>query len=399
MASRRVAAVEASVTLQLTARAKALRAEGRDVVAFTAGELDFAPPPAVADAVAEALARGETRYTPTAGTPTLRAAVAERLERDLGQPFAPEQVVVSCGAKHSIYNLVQVLCDRGDQVLIPAPYWLSYLEMVRLAEGEPVICQTRAEAGFKLEPGRLDAALNDRTRLLFLNTPSNPTGAVYTRPELEAIAGVLRGYPGVVVIADEIYDKLVYGDATFTSLLTVAPDLRDRIVVVNGVSKTYAMTGFRIGWAAGPLEVMDLCQRLQSHSTSGPTSVSQAAAECALLTGDDTIAPIVSELEARRAAMVGALEALPGVTIRPPDGAFYCFPSVEGLLGRQIAGQRIDTPLDLANLLLDQAELAVVPGEPFGAPQNLRLSFALAREDLVRGLGRLEAFLHEHLDR
>jgi aspartate aminotransferase len=394
--SQRVQAVEESLTLKLSAKAKAMRAEGRDVVSYTAGELDVGPPEAAMDEVRAALKRGETRYTPAPGTPALRAAIAETATRETGVGYEPGQVIVSCGAKHSLFNCVQALADPGDEVLIPTPFWLSYEAMARLAGAAPVFVRSGPEHRHKLTPEALAAAITPRSKVLLLNTPSNPTGAVYTTEELHAVAEVLRAHPRIVIITDEIYGKLTYGDAQHISPLRVAPDLADRTVLVDGVSKSYAMTGFRIGWAVGPPGIVAACNRLQSHSTSCPSSLSQAAALAAIRTGDAPIRPVRSLLEDRRRMMIDGIGRIPGFSLVPPDGAFYCFPSVAPWIGQTVAGAEIRSALDLCEVILEQAEVALVPGDPFGAPDHVRFSFALATEDLVRGLERLATFLTPH---
>lgn len=389
MLSRRIRAVSESLTLALNARAKALKAKGVDVIAFTAGELDFAPPASFTKAVVAAMERGETRYTDSSGTPELRSAIAAKHEKDQGVKFDPKDILVSCGAKHSIYNLIQVLCDPGDDVVIPSPFWLSYSEMALLAEARPVLVETDAAKGFALDPARLDAAMGPRARVLVLNSPGNPTGAVYDADQLRAIAEVVRRKPDVTVISDEIYEKLLYDGAKHVSFAEVAPDLRERTVVVNGFSKSHAVTGLRLGWAAGPREVIAAAARLQSHSTSNPTSIVQAGAVAAMKEGDAFIGPVVAELSRRRAVMVERLSAMPGLSLTPPKGAFYCFPAIDGLIGRTIAGRKINGAMDFTEAALEGASVVVVPGEPFGAATRIRTSFAMAMGDIERGLDRL----------
>jgi aspartate aminotransferase len=389
MLARRVRAVSESATLALNARAKALKAKGAEVISFAAGELDFPPPEVVRRAVIEALDRGETRYTDVPGTPALRAAIAEKLECENGLFYDPRDIVVSCGAKHSIYNAVQVLCDEGDEVLIPSPHWLSYPEIARLAGAEPrfLACDPST---FKIDPRALERAITERTRILILNSPSNPTGAVLDRDDLAAVAEVVAHSPAITIISDEIYEKLVFGGARHDSIAAVAPALRERTIVVGGVSKTFAMTGFRIGWAAGPREVVSAMGRLQSHSTSNPTSIAQAAAAAALRAGSGFLDPWIEELDLRRRLMTERLKALRGFSIVPPRGAFYCFPSIEGLLGDTLGGRAVTSALDLTEICLEKAEVVLVPGEPFGSGKHVRLSFAMGRGEMERGLDRLE---------
>jgi aspartate aminotransferase len=392
MLARRVRSVPESVTLALNARARALKAQGVDLVSFAAGELDFAPPEVVRRATIEAFDRGDTRYTDAAGTLDLRRAIAEKTERDNALRYAPDEIVVSCGAKHSIYNAIQVLCDPGDEVLIPSPYWLSYTEMARLAEAEPRFLETDP-ATFRIDPAALDRAIGPRTRVFVLNSPSNPTGAVLPRDDLAALGEVLLRHPHVTVISDEIYEKLVYDGARHDSIAAVVPALRDRTIVVNGVSKSYAMTGLRIGWSAGPREVISAIGRLQSHSTSNPTSIAQAAAAAALRSGDASIAPWVAELSSRRRAMVERLAAMRGVTLAAPRGAFYCFADVGEWIGAEIGGRRIGGAMDFVEAALERAKVVLVPGEPFGSARHVRLSFAIARQEIERGLERLANLL------
>jgi aspartate aminotransferase len=392
MLARRIRAVPESVTLALNARARALKAKGVDVASFAAGELDFAPPDVVRRALVEALDRGDTRYTDAVGTLDLRRAIAEKLERDQGLRYAPEDIVVSCGAKHSIYNVMQVLCDPGDEVLIPSPYWLSYPEMARLAEAEPRFVACDPET-FRVAPDALARALTPRTRLVILNSPANPTGAVYGREELRALGEVLLAHPRVTVVSDEIYEKLVYGGARHESIAVLVPALRDRTIVVNGLSKSYAMTGLRLGYAAGPREVMAAMGRLQSHSTSNPTSIVQAAAAAALRSGDAALAPWLGELEARRARIIEGLRALRGVRLTAPAGAFYAFPDISGLFGAELGGRRIHSSFDLSEAALEAARVVLVPGEPFGSASHVRLAFATSREEIEKGLARLAELL------
>jgi aspartate aminotransferase len=377
------------MTLALTARARALKAKGVDVIPFTAGELDCPPPQSLVAAIVAAIERGDTRYTDSSGTPELREAIVRKIERDQGVKYDAKDVLVSAGAKHSIYNLVQVLCDPGDELVIPSPFWLSYAEMARLAEATPVLADTRGEDGFVLKPEALEKAITPRSRALILNSPGNPTGAVFPADALRAIADVLRRHPHVTVISDEIYEKLVYDGAKHVSLLEVAPDLRERTVLVNGFSKSLAITGLRLGYAAGPREVIAAAARLQSHSTSNAASIVQAGALAAMRDPQDFIGPVRAELARRRAVMVDALRAMPGISIVPPAGAFYAFPSLEGLLGRTIAGRKIAGALDLCEACLEAASVVIVPGEPFGSARHFRLSFAMSLAEIERGLERL----------
>ncbi len=385
--SSRVSLLKPSPTLAITAKAKQLRAQGIDVIGFGAGEPDFDTPAHAVEAAVEALRAGDTRYTPAGGTPELKQAVCARIEEDYGFRYAPNEVTVACGAKHILYNLFQVLLDPGDEVIVPAPYWVSYPDQIQLAGGRPVILPTAEEDGFRMRPEALEAALTPRTKALVLNSPSNPTGALYTKADLEALAEVLRGRD-VVVVSDDIYHRLVYGGARFTSLLQVAPELRDRTVIVNGVSKTYAMTGWRIGYAAGPAEAIAAMEALQSQSASNPTSFAQKGAVAALSGPQACVEEMRRAFEARRDLIVDTLNRIPGVTCRTPEGAFYVFPNVSGLLGRRWEGREVRSPADLAAYLLDEARIAVVPGEPFGSDHHLRLSYATSEAAIREGLAR-----------
>ncbi len=391
--ARRIQSVAESLTLALGARTKALKARGVDVVSFTAGELDFDTPEPIKEAARAALARGDTKYTPVGGTADLKAAIAAKLAADQGLRYAPDEILVSCGAKHSLYNLFQVLLDPGDEVVIPAPYWLSYPEMARLAEAVPVTVETREEEGFKLRSQDLARAIGPRTRIVVLNSPSNPTGAVYSEQDLKALVETLLAWPDVYVISDEIYEKLVYGGARHVSIAEIAPpELRARTIVVNGVSKTYAMTGWRIGYAAGPRDVIDAADRLQSHSSSNPASISQAAAAAALRSGDALYRPMVEELDRRRRVLVDGLKKLPGCSLVEPEGAFYGFLGIGGLVGGLVGGREgldVTSAQSFADVCLDRAQVAVIPCAAFGAPRHVRLSYSIGIEEIRKGLARL----------
>ncbi len=386
--SSRARRLKPSATLAITAKAKQMRAEGIDVIGFGAGEPDFGTPEHVVDAAVGALRDGDTRYTPVGGTPELRAAIAGALRRDYGLEYGPGEITVSCGAKHTLYNLFMALLDEGDEVIVPAPYWVSYPEQVRLAGGAPVIVPTREEDGFRLAAGDLEAALSPRTRALVLNSPSNPTGSLYRREHLAALAEVLRG-TDVVVVSDDIYHRLVYGDGSFASILHVDPALRDRVVIVNGVSKTYAMTGWRIGYAAGPADLIRAMETLQSQSTSNPTSFAQRGALAALSGPQECVEAMRDAFAERRDLIVEGLNAVPGITCALPDGAFYAFPNVSNLYGKRAGDREIRGSLDLAAYLLEEARVAVVPGEPFGSDAHLRLSYATAPQAIREGLARI----------
>ena len=391
--SRRVEAITESATLAVDAKAKALQAAGEDVIGFGAGEPDFPTPPAIVEAAAAACADPKNhRYTPTPGLPELRAAIAAKTLRDSGYEVDPSQVIVTNGGKHAVYNTFQTLLDPGDEVILPAPYWTTYPEAIKLADGVPVEVFAPAEAGFLVTVDQLEAAYTERTKALVFVSPSNPTGAVYPREQVEAI-GRWAVERGVWVITDEIYEHLTYGDHEFTSLPAVVPEARDTTIVLNGVAKTYAMTGWRVGWMICPPDVAKAATNLQSHQTSNVADVAQRAA-IAAVSGDLTAVAAMREAFDRRGkVMHQMLAAIPGVTCLEPQGAFYCFPSFEGVLGRDLGGHTPHTTLELCELLLDEAKVAIVPGEAFGAPGYARLSFALADDALVEGVERIAKFL------
>ncbi|MDQ3783256.1 MAG: pyridoxal phosphate-dependent aminotransferase [Actinomycetota bacterium] len=390
--SRRVAAVEESATVAITARAKELRAAGRPVIGFGAGEPDFPTPPAIVEAAREAaLDPRFHRYTPTGGLPELREAIAAKTERDSGLVVTPPQVVVTNGGKHAVYTACQVLLDPGDQVLLPAPYWVSYPEAVRLADAVPVPIATDHAAGYRVTVDQLEAARTQQTRMLIHVSPSNPTGAVYPSDEVEAI-GRWAVEHGIWVLTDEIYEHLVYG-VEAPSLPVAVPEAEEWCVVVNGVAKTYAMTGWRVGWLIAPAAIATSAITLQSHITSNVANVSQAAALAAVSGPLDTVAEMRTAFDRRRRTMHRMLNEIPGVTCPEPLGAFYAFPSVAGLLDRRIGEATPRTSLELAAVLLDEIEIAVVPGEAFGAPGHLRLSYALSDDDLVEGITRLQKLI------
>ncbi|MBI3183817.1 MAG: pyridoxal phosphate-dependent aminotransferase [Myxococcales bacterium] len=386
--ARRLREVRPSPTLSLLAKAKSLAAQGVDLVSFAAGEPDFDTPEHVKEAAIAALRAGFTKYTATAGIPELRAAIANKLKRENGLSFAPEQVLVSCGAKQSLYNFFQALLSEGDEVVIFAPYWVSYPEMVRLADGTPVIIETSEEDGYVPDPRQLSRALSARTRAVVLNSPTNPTGAVLSRQALGRIAAVLRGHD-CLIVTDDIYEKLLYLPEPFADIANVAPDLLPRTVVVNGFSKAFSMTGFRLGYAAGPRELIAAMQSVQDQSTSNPTSFAQKAAVAALEGPQEPMERMVAEFKSRRDRLVSGLNAIEGIRCRSPEGAFYCFPNVEPLIGRRFKGQPITGSMHLSELLLGEAKVAAVPGLAFGAEGYLRLSFCTSREAIEKGLSRI----------
>ncbi len=387
--SHRVQRVRPSPTLAVSALAAKLKSEGRDIISLGTGEPDFDTPRHIRDAAIEAINKGFTRYTQVDGIPSLKQAVIDKFERDNGLKYAPNQILVSVGGKQSFYNLVMSLLDEGDEVIIPAPYWVSYPDMVLLADGKPVIVEAEQAQGFKLLPEQLEAAITPRTKLFVINSPSNPTGVAYTRKELEALGEVLRRHPRVMIATDDMYEKILWADEPFCNIVNACLDLCERTIVLNGVSKAYAMTGWRIGYAAGPVKLINAMANVQSQSTSNPTSIAQVAAQAALEGGDACIAPMVEAFKARHDYVVAALNAMPGVACLPSQGAFYGFPDMKAIIARM--GLRDD--VELSNKLLYDAGVAVVPGSAFGAPGHVRLSYATSMEQLEEAMRRMAAAL------
>ena len=382
-----------SATVAVDAKAKAMKAAGEPVVGFGAGEPDFPTPAHVVDAAIEACRNPAShRYSPTAGLPELRRAIADKTARDSGFGCIPSQVLVTNGGKHAVYNTFQTLLDPGDEVLLPAPYWTTYPEAIALAGGQQIVLPTTAESGFRVTVDELEAARTSNTKVLLFVSPSNPTGAVYPVEEVEAI-GKWAVEHGIWVVTDEIYEHLTFGDHEFASMPARVPALADRCVVVNGVAKTYAMTGWRVGWMIGPEDVIAAATNLQSHSTSNVANVSQRAALAAVSGDLSAVAMMRDAFERRGKTMHSMLSAIPGVVCVEPQGAFYCFPSFEGVLGRELGGRVVTSTVELAEVLLDVAKVAIVPGEAFGAPGYARLSFALGDDDLEVGVQRIADFL------
>jgi aspartate/methionine/tyrosine aminotransferase len=393
--SARISAISESATLAVDARAKAMKAEGRPVIGFGAGEPDFPTPDHVVEA-AVAAARDPRfhRYTPAGGLPELREAVAEKTLRDSGYAVEPSQVLVTNGGKQAVHEALAAMLDPGDEVLLVAPYWTTYPESIKLAGGVPVFVVTDESTGYMAGVEQLEAARTERTKVLVFVSPSNPTGAVYPREQVRAIGRWADGH-GLWVLTDEIYEHLVYGGAEFSSLPVEVPEIADRTVVVNGVAKTYAMTGWRVGWLIGPNDLVRAAANLQSHATSNVANVSQAAALAAVSGGLAAVEGMREAFDRRRRTMVRMLGGIDGVVCPEPRGAFYAYPSVKGVLGREVRGRTPRTSAELAELVLEEAEVAVVPGEAFGTPGYLRLSYALGDEDLAEGVGRLQRLLGE----
>jgi aspartate/methionine/tyrosine aminotransferase len=393
--SDRIAAISESATLAVDAKAKALKAAGRPVIGFGAGEPDFPTPDYIVQAAVEACHTPRFhKYTPAGGLPELRAAVAEKTRRDSGYQVEPAQVLITNGGKQAVYEAFAALLDPGDEVIVPTPYWTTYPESIKLAGGVPVQVVADETTGYLVTLEQLEQARTDRTKVLLFVSPSNPTGAVYDRAQVTEI-GRWAAEHGLWVVTDEIYEHLVYGDAEFCSMPAVVPELADRTLVVNGVAKTYAMTGWRVGWMIGPKDVVKAAANLQSHATSNVANVSQAAALAAVSGDLSAVARMRTAFDRRRRAMVRMLNEIPGVFCPEPEGAFYAYPSVKELLGKEIRGKRPQTSVELAALILEEAEVALVPGEAFGTPGYFRLSYALGDEDLAEGVGRVAKLLTE----
>ncbi len=396
--SARIGSISESATLAVDAKAKALKAAGRPVIGFGAGEPDFPTPDYIVDAAAEACRDTRNhRYTPAGGLPELKTALAAKTLRDSGYEIEPAQVLVTNGGKQAIYESFAAILDPGDEVVVPAPYWTTYPESIRLAGGVPVPVVADETTNYQVSVEQLEAARTERTKMVLFVSPSNPTGAVYPREQVEAI-GRWAVEHGLWVMTDEIYEHLVYGDAEFTSLPAAVPALRDKCVVVNGVAKTYAMTGWRVGWVIGPKDVIKAATNLQSHATSNVSNVAQVAAMAAVSGDLDAVAKMRTAFDRRRRTIVRMLNEIDGVVCPEPQGAFYVYPSVKGLLGKELRGKRPATSVELAEVILEEAEVAVVPGEAFGTPGYLRLSYALGDEDLAEGVSRMQKLLGEARD-
>lgn len=384
--SKRVQAIKPSPTLAVTQKAQELRAQGLDIIGLGAGEPDFDTPEHIRKAAIDAIESGQTRYTAVDGTPALKQAIIDKFARDNQLQYETDQILVSSGGKQSFFNLAQALLNPGDEVIIPAPYWVSYPDMVIIAEGTPVIVVADHTQRFKITADQLSAAITPATKLVVINSPSNPSGVAYTRDELTALAEVLREHPQVYIATDDMYEHILWADEPFANILTVAPDLYDRTLVLNGVSKAYAMTGWRIGYAAGPKEIIKAMKKVQSQSTSNPCSVSQAAAAAALSGPQTCIAPMLEAFQARHDFVVKALNELPGIHCEAADGTFYVLPSIQGCID---ALPNSSTDAELADFFLKEAGVALVPGSAFGVPGYMRLSFATSMEVLEKALIRI----------
>jgi aspartate aminotransferase len=378
--------------MAVASRAKELKAQGKDVIGFGAGEPDFDTPQYIKDAAIKALNEGKTGYTATPGIPELRKAISDKLKKDNGLNYEPSQIIVNIGAKHSVYETMQAIIDEGDEVIVPTPYWVTYPEAVKLAGGVFKAVETSKETGYKIQPEQLKSAITDKTAMFLLNSPSNPGGFTYTPEELAALAKVLEG-TNIMVLSDEIYERLVYNGTEFKSFASVSEDAYNRTVTINGFSKAYAMTGWRVGYAAGPKDVIAAMGRLQSHMTQNPVSFVQYGALAAFDDKENVVEQMREQFEKRAAYMCERLNAIEGVTCDQPTGAFYCFPDVSSYYGKTIGGNVINDSMDFAKNLLEQGNVALVPGGPFGCDNNVRLSFACSMDNIKEGIDRLEKWL------
>ena len=387
--AERISQVKPSTTMVMAAKAKEMMARGISVTDFGLGEPDFRSPDVASEAAILAIQQGKTKYTPPSGTSALKEAIVAKLKRDNGLVYSTKEVIVSCGAKHTLYNIAQVLFEKGDEVIVPAPYWVSYPDQILLNDATPVIVQTKEEERFLLSPEVLRKALTPRTKAVILNYPCNPTGATYSKSALEGLAEVLLGR-AVWVVSDEIYEKFIYDGAEHTSIASLGVEMRQKTILVNGVSKAYSMTGWRIGYAAGPEAVIRAMDTVQSQSTSNPASISQEAARAALLHGETHTQKMVCEFEQRREMMVNRLNRIKGISCPKPAGAFYLFPNVMGLYCKRYKEHKIKSAADFASFLLEEEAVLVIPGEPFGGEGHIRLSYATPRDILSAGLDKIE---------
>ena len=388
----RVENIKPSPTLAITAKAQALKAAGRDIIGFGAGEPDFDTPEHIKAAAIKAIEGGFTKYTPVGGIDELKDAITEKLKKDNNLEFARSEIFVSCGAKHTLFNLAHVLFEEGDEVIIPAPYWVSYPDIIILTGAKPVILSSKESDGFKIRPEALRSAINRNTKALIINSPSNPTGVTYHENELKALSEVILE-KNVFVITDDIYEKILYNDLHFVNIAMLGKEMQERTIVVNGVSKSYSMTGWRIGYAAGPESIIRAATNYQSQNTSNPTSISQKAAVAALRGSQEPVSFMVDEFRKRRDVIVELLNDISGIKCAKPQGAFYVFPNTSGLYGRSFKGKTIHSSVDLAEFLLEEANVAVVPGAPFGNDNHIRLSYATSMRNIEEGLNRIRKSL------
>lgn len=386
--SKKNGAISPSVTLAITAKAKKMKADGIDIVSFGAGEPDFKTPDHIRNAAIKVIEEGAIGYTASAGLPDLKEAICEKLKEDNQLEYLPENIVVSNGAKHSIYNALQVICNPGDEVIIPVPFWVSYPEMVKMADAKPVFVETLEENGFKYTPEKLLAAINDKTKAIFLNSPSNPTGTVYTEEEIKAIAEIAVKN-NIYIISDEIYEKLVY-DGKHISIASLGDDIKKLTIVINGMSKAYAMTGWRIGYLAADKEITKIITNIQSHATSNPNTVAQYASIEALRGDQEPIEKMIKAFDERRKYMADRINSIENLSCRMPEGAFYVMVNISKLIGKNIGGHDINSSMDFAEYLLDSAKVAVIPGSGFGTDNYIRLSYATSLDNIKEGLNRIE---------
>ncbi|MDP6957353.1 MAG: pyridoxal phosphate-dependent aminotransferase [Planctomycetota bacterium] len=392
--SKRVKEIKESATLAVTEKAALLKAEGVDVVSLSAGEPDFSTPPHIIQAAVEAMNQGHTRYTAGAGILSLREAVADKYKRESSVSYDPGQILISTGAKQSLFNVLHAILDPDDECLIPTPAWVSYPEMVKTTGAKPVFVPTSESSGFRMTPDQLKKALTPRTKALILCTPSNPTGAVYSEKEVQSLAEVLAG-TDVHVISDEVYEKMVYGAGRHVSISTVSDEMRKNVIVVNSCSKTYAMTGWRIGFMAGPKEVIKAAAKIQTQSTSNANTIAQHAAVAAISGDQSCVDKMVLEYGKRREYVLSRLAAIPGISCTEPEGAFYVFPNISELFGREYQGKKVSSSATLSRLLLESVHLSVVQGDPFGSLEHIRISYATSMDRLEAGLNRLDGFVQD----
>ncbi|MFZ5988463.1 MAG: pyridoxal phosphate-dependent aminotransferase [Bacillota bacterium] len=390
--SKKALLISPSSTLAIDAKAKKMKADGIDIIGFGAGEPDFDTPVHIKEAAIKAINEGFTKYTPASGTLELKQAVCKKFKRDNGLDYSPSNIVISNGAKHSLVNAFQAICNPGDEVIIPAPFWVSYTEMVKLADGVPVILNTTEEEGFKFTIDKLEKAITNKTRAIIINSPSNPTGMVYSEKELRAVAD-LAVSKGIYIISDEIYEKLIYDGYKHVSIASFNEKIKDLTIIVNGVSKSYSMTGWRIGYTASNAKIAEVMSNVQSHATSNPNSIAQKAAEAALNGPEDIVAQMVSEFVKRRDYMVDRINSIEGLSCIKPNGAFYVMMNMSKFIGREIQGVKIKGSDDFANVLLEKANVALIPGSGFGTDIHVRLSYATSLKNITEGLNRIEKFL------
>lgn len=392
--SKRVEEIKESATLAVTEKAALLKSQGVDVVSLAAGEPDFSTPPHIIQAAVEAMNQGFTRYTAGAGILPLRESVAEKYRKECGSQYDPGQILISTGAKQSLFNVLHAILDPEDECLIPTPAWVSYPEMVKTTGAKPVFVKTSEENGFRMTPEQLEQSINPKTKALILCSPSNPTGAVYSEQEVRDLSEVLSG-TGIHVISDEVYEKMVYGAGRHVSISTVSEEMRERVIVVNSCSKTYAMTGWRIGFMAGPPKVIKAAAKIQTQSTSNANTIAQYAAVAALSGDQSCVDEMVLEYGKRREYVLSRIAALPGVSCSEPEGAFYVFPNVSGLFGQSFQGKKISSSAELSKLLLESVHLSVVQGDPFGSEDHIRISYATSMDRLEEGLNRFDGFVQD----